>query len=327
MKIIFPPDLNVSITQELKNTPYKKLKLAYADVVKADTDFGTVILQHYQSADFAIGYQLLFSDKPSTVSIRFEKPLLMLSFLLDGAVSYLKDADLNESSVMPGTYHLCYENQAEHPLHLSKGYLENFFIILSESYLEKMENPPEQVKALIAAVVTASDEPLHSPFYKISARIRKNIREMIAYTGNHTSLFLQSKVNELLLLYLGSVSRMDFPEPVFSGEQKRLKAITEFIGQVLDMPITVQGLAKRFNFSVTYLHKKFKTAYGITPYKYIQEQRMLKAKRLLTESNLFKTEYIASLCGYDDVSNFYAAFKKRFGHTPSYYRMAGRTLR
>ncbi len=82
---------------------------------------------------------------------------------------------------------------------------------------------------------------------------------------------------------------------------------------------TLRSVADEFHFSVTYINRIFKNYTGSTVAKYIQEQRLLEAERLLRESRL-SVEEICCTVGYQDVSYFIEIFKKKNGVTPHQYR-------
>ena len=82
---------------------------------------------------------------------------------------------------------------------------------------------------------------------------------------------------------------------------------------------TLQSVADEFHFSMTYINRIFKNYTGSTVAKYIQEQRLLEAERLLRESRL-SVEEICYTVGYQDVSYFIEIFKKKSGVTPHQYR-------
>ena len=63
----------------------------------------------------------------------------------------------------------------------------------------------------------------------------------------------------------------------------------------------------------------FKNIYGATPRKYIYQERINKAKILLSAGN-YTNEEIASLCGFTDVKYFYIVFKKVTGMSTKQYK-------
>jgi AraC-like DNA-binding protein len=66
----------------------------------------------------------------------------------------------------------------------------------------------------------------------------------------------------------------------------------------------------------------FRQAFGITPFQYLTERRMLFAQRLLEEDRCLSVSEIAVLCNYPDVFTFSKAFKRYFKLSPSQYRLS-----
>lgn len=83
--------------------------------------------------------------------------------------------------------------------------------------------------------------------------------------------------------------------------------------------ITVTDVAKAIHIDDRYLYNLFVRLENTTPKQYIDTQRILAAKRLLTSTALPITE-IARAVGFDDVCIFSKFFKKRAGVSPTKYR-------
>lgn len=64
------------------------------------------------------------------------------------------------------------------------------------------------------------------------------------------------------------------------------------------------------------LKKTFKSTFNTTIFSYIKEQKMLKAKQLLLDSNTTINE-VADFIGYKNPQHFTTAFKRHFGYVPS----------
>jgi AraC-like DNA-binding protein len=79
---------------------------------------------------------------------------------------------------------------------------------------------------------------------------------------------------------------------------------------------SIESLAKTAYMSESKLKKLFKKAYGMAPYEYYQKNRMHKAKELL-RSRKHSVSQVGSILGYQNMSNFSAAFKKEFDCLPS----------
>lgn len=327
MDIILPAGHGTHYNSKDVDRRFRSLVMPYADVVQTTADFGIVITQRHAASDFALGYHFTYIDNPVRLQMRFDKPVVMLSYLLDGEISYLDKGIAGDTSVKSGRYHLCYENAAVHPLALGVGYLENFYISFSKSYLQNIDIVSAKTGAILDAFDGRRKEPLHTQFYKVTARIRRLIREITSYKGYHVNLYVQVRINELLLLYLLSVANEDYPVQPNFNEKPLMKEIDGYIVRNLDRPLTLPILAKRFGQTNAALNEQFRRCFGVTVNKYVHEIRMLRAKEMLTSDQYYTVEEIANMCGYSDAPNFSNAFKKRFSHNPGYYRMVGKTLR
>lgn len=83
--------------------------------------------------------------------------------------------------------------------------------------------------------------------------------------------------------------------------------------------ISLEEMARRFNYSKTYLCKIIKKYTGKTYGDLITGIRMQKACELLKRSKLSGGE-IASAVGYSDASSFYRVFKNTYNMTPANYQ-------
>lgn len=83
--------------------------------------------------------------------------------------------------------------------------------------------------------------------------------------------------------------------------------------------LDLDKIAKEVNLSPTYLHKKFKEFYKITPREFLLKIRLKNAKRLLLTSDLSLYE-ISENCGFTSQAYFNFQFKKETNMTPGEYR-------
>ena len=85
--------------------------------------------------------------------------------------------------------------------------------------------------------------------------------------------------------------------------------------------VSLAQLAEEHDISVSHLQKLFRQVYGMPIYRYIKEYRLEQAAVELARSEKKITE-IALDAGYDSASKFTESFRKRYGVTPTAYRMA-----
>lgn len=85
--------------------------------------------------------------------------------------------------------------------------------------------------------------------------------------------------------------------------------------------LEILDLAKLTNTSLSTFKRKFKQIYNDTPAKYLLHKRMTNAARLLLKSDDSITN-IAFESGFKNLSSFTRAFVKKFGVTPTNYRIS-----
>ena len=79
------------------------------------------------------------------------------------------------------------------------------------------------------------------------------------------------------------------------------------------------ALARRLGVTDRHLRRVFGAQFGVSPVQYAQTQRLLLAKRLLTDTRIPVTE-VALASGFASVRRFNALFKERYRMTPSRLR-------
>lgn len=103
----------------------------------------------------------------------------------------------------------------------------------------------------------------------------------------------------------------------FSEQQLRL--IYDFIADSLGDEIWLTELAALTNSSLSHFAKQFKRATGLPPYQYLLQQRIDKAKELLSTGELSIAE-VSQAVGFFDQSHLVRHFKSWTGVTPRDYR-------
>lgn len=100
------------------------------------------------------------------------------------------------------------------------------------------------------------------------------------------------------------------------GTVKSLSAnIKTFIDENYKGSISIKVIADNFFISPSTACQYFKNDYNISIKKYINEKRMLEAKKLIEKGENFKS--ISSQLGFKNYSTFFRAYKKHFGASPS----------
>jgi AraC-like DNA-binding protein len=92
----------------------------------------------------------------------------------------------------------------------------------------------------------------------------------------------------------------------------------DILARLSDGSLSLAGVARSHRISTRYVQAMFARA-GTSFSEFVLEQRLLRAARLLqdTVNAVGKISEIAFLAGFNDVSYFNQAFRRRFGMTPS----------
>ncbi len=173
------------------------------------------------------------------------------------------------------------------------------------------------------------DDDLYKPLFSIpdtiklanrdtfSALFNEIIREYNKRSDN-AAIMVYSKVLALISETLNLSAIAALPHPTKSHTTAIEEAI-HYIEKNYMNKITLEMLSNITHLSPFYLHKVFYNTVGMTPYDYILNKRIKKAKQLLTFTNLSLTT-IANSCGFTDQSYFGKVFKQELGITPLKFR-------
>lgn len=82
----------------------------------------------------------------------------------------------------------------------------------------------------------------------------------------------------------------------------------------------LNNLAEILNISSRHLNKLFQQTFGLSPYAYLVQKRIQKAKERLAGEPDLTVSRIAGVTGFRDTSHFVATFRKHTGLTPQQFR-------
>lgn len=107
--------------------------------------------------------------------------------------------------------------------------------------------------------------------------------------------------------------------PVSNRDLDIIRELKEHLSKTFLDDHSLTGLAQYLGINTNKLMAMFKKTFGKSIFEYIADQRMDYARRLLQEGGLLVTQ-VARTIGYKNPNHFSAAFKKRFGLSPSSFR-------
>ncbi|BAU11971.1 transcriptional regulator, AraC family [Leptolyngbya sp. NIES-3755] len=99
----------------------------------------------------------------------------------------------------------------------------------------------------------------------------------------------------------------------------KLNQVLEYVQTHLAQDIPLTDLAATIGMSQYYFLRSFKQSLGITPHRYVQQQRLERAKGLLKQREMTIAD-IALDCGFANQTHFTKSFRQTTGMTPKAYR-------
>jgi AraC-like DNA-binding protein len=158
-----------------------------------------------------------------------------------------------------------------------------YFVIENDSYIQSF------VQSLAAIAIVKPE----------------NTESFLAVKFDEIMLYLLNKYENKFLLYAHSL--------ILNDRQSSFKKIIEANKY---SNLQIEELAFLCNKSVSTFKRHFISVYNLPPGKWFQQQKLVKAKQLLTEGKHTASQLYTDF-GYTSLSNFSAAFKKEFGLNPT----------
>ncbi|MBE6633732.1 MAG: helix-turn-helix domain-containing protein [Ruminococcaceae bacterium] len=163
-----------------------------------------------------------------------------------------------------------------------------------------------------------AQNPVRMVFHDSDGRVGELIermqKEQMERAAGYTE-FLRCYLVEILLLTL---RRMENASAAATGDDVS-SCLVEYIREHYMEQITLGELAKRFNYSLPYLSKRFREDVGVSFVSYLQSYRVMEGCRLLASTNRTLAD-IAGMVGYRDVKFFANMVKRHTGFTPREFR-------
>jgi AraC family transcriptional regulator, arabinose operon regulatory protein len=100
---------------------------------------------------------------------------------------------------------------------------------------------------------------------------------------------------------------------------ERVQRVVDYLCREFDKPVTLTKLAQIASLSASHLEEVFKAQVGLTPFGFLESQRMRRASHLLHRTSKPVAE-VAREVGFEDALYFSKRFRKTFSMSPREYR-------
>lgn len=127
---------------------------------------------------------------------------------------------------------------------------------------------------------------------------------------------VEQLIREMLLDFAGQVEKLHRPA---GGESRFYRMCAQYVSENLFSTIRAQQMADALGYTRAYLCTRFKQEAGISLSRYIQQEKIAEARRLLRFTDQGLGE-IAALLDFSSQSHFQTVFRNITGETPLAYR-------
>ena len=160
--------------------------------------------------------------------------------------------------------------------------------------------------------------------YQIGLALRAELQT----SASSDRLYAEALTNALAVHLIKHYSTLDKPSLNCKGalSSHRLKLVIDYINDNLEQELSLQDLAAIAQLSQYHFCRAFKRSTGLSPHKYLTQQRIEQVKQLLQQSSMTLAE-IAVACGFTHQSHLHRHFKRSTGVTPTVWmsdRLLGR---
>ncbi len=132
-------------------------------------------------------------------------------------------------------------------------------------------------------------------------------------------------VENLSLLIVGNLIRQikhnipSRPRVSQSGAKEDIKKVVDYMNENCTSGVSCTELSDLIKMGKHSFLRNFKAQTSKTPYEYLLDLKIEKAKKML-KSNEYNITEISLMCGFSSHSHFTSTFKKKIGMSPSEYR-------
>lgn len=161
------------------------------------------------------------------------------------------------------------------------------------------------------------EEPLHQ--IGLSATIVSLYEDILKLSAQEKSGY-QQIVSSIVLHILGLVyykeKNNSFTNTYVIDKINEARILMK---ENIELPLSPEKIADRLGLGYSWFRRMFKEYTGVSPAQYQMQQKLLRAKELLTSSDKNISE-IAYMLNFENADQFSTFFRKKEGVTPSYFR-------
>ena len=183
----------------------------------------------------------------------------------------------------------------------------------------------ETLVTIISPLIVITPEDFPSIYDKVKSLLLEIKNEYLSSSTSFSEVSIYSKTLEIITLIGRSraAAGMETPSPDAPRKQEeyieKFIEICNYISAHCSDELNLEAVASMSGFSKFYFSRLFKQFTNVSFYKYVNQKRIEKAAKMLTEPNISITN-VALSCGFESLSSFIRMFKIVKGCTPTEFR-------
>lgn len=195
----------------------------------------------------------------------------------------------------------------------------------AERLWDEVGMEPGEAPALLRDLFAGNGDGRHQAAVPMTPGMNHGVMDILAsqLSGGLRQRYLAIKSQELLCLFMESAQRVAGVAPLAvtlrQQDRARLYEARAILLDQFTNPPTVDMLARLVGINRTTLRSGFKEMFGETIADFCHNRRMTLARQLLKDPR-FTIGEIAAATGYNQPTNFSAAFRRHFGALPRDFR-------
>ncbi|MDT0607034.1 helix-turn-helix domain-containing protein [Croceitalea rosinachiae] len=272
--------------------------------------------------DFVILVEEANTTKVEVDACYFDEPIVAVAFYgsgnVDLAVKYdEKQKDFHYTKGLSFAFYADEKVEFEHTVSPNKS-LRCIVVATKLSKLEELPNQEgELFSDLLKELVKPKDHYVEGPSFFMTPEMENIVDAFFSnnYSGKTKMMFYRSQITALLSHFFGQLAlkQEEVSKPL---HREQLNKAKDILLENLENPPSLSELSQAIGFNTTRLKKEFKAIFGVPVFKYLQNERLTSAYKLISENEATVQE-AAWQVGYDSLSSFSNAFAKKFGYRPS----------
>ena len=272
--------------------------------------------------DFTILVEEAKVNEPAIDSCVFDEPVIAVAFYGSGNVDLTvkygsKQKEFSHTKGLALSFYANDNVEFTHSVSASKP-LECIVIATAATTIENLPNQEGELFGdLLNELVNPSDHYVEGPSFIMTPDMQSIVDSLfnIEYEGKTKMMFFLSQITTLLSHFFGQLARLN-TERINTPEREKLNQAKDILIQNIDNPPSLSEISKQIGLNTFKLKKEFKAFFGVPVFKYLQNERLTLAHKLIRTQEATIQE-AAWHVGYDSLSSFSNAFEKKFGYRPS----------